>query len=399
MPVWLSYPSRPTRGRTVPPPPALTAETKHCLVFFVPGNPGFIDYYEPFLSTLRSRLDEVEDKKREGDGGDLRFHILGRNLIGFDDGDDGGGAYGPGPYDLDTQIRAVWDAVANARVDLGKAGGPRHGAPFDEVVLMGHSVGSYIALDVFKRQQAAHPQGKALKDEAGTVVPLGSTDHLNLRLGVLLFATLTHLARSPRGQKLERILLTTPVVSPWADVLAQAVVWWLLPMWVLATVVRYVLRFPPHAAAVTLRFLTSRGGVRQALFLGRDELRYIGPDEWEDELWEVAAADERDEKGSSKHERPKFVILFGEDDHWVANDVRDDFIARRNAHTASRAQIVLDERGWPHDFCISKFARAPALILGVHTTDLPRTWRRGGRDGHDMARGPGRVVVRSMLCK
>ncbi|KAL1898169.1 hypothetical protein Sste5346_003575 [Sporothrix stenoceras] len=352
MPVWLSYPSRQTRRRGVPPPPPPTADTKHCLIYFVPGNPGFIDYYEPFLSTMRARLDEVEDKKRKDSGDDLRFHILGRNLIGFEDGDDGGGSYGPGPYDLDMQILAVWDSVANARIDLGKAGGPRHGTPFDEVVLMGHSVGSYIALDVFRRQQAAHPEGPSIsKGQASAIEPVGSTSHLNLRLGVLLFATLTHLAQSPRGQKLERMLLTTPVVSPWADVLAQAVVWWLLPVWLLAAVVRFVLRFPPHAAAVTLRFLASRGGVRQALFLGRDELRNIGPDEWEDELWEVASAGYANEK-NSKHQRPKFVILFGEDDHWVANDVRDDFIARRNAHAASRAQILLDERGWPHDFCI-----------------------------------------------
>ncbi|ERT01089.1 uncharacterized protein SPSK_07617 [Sporothrix schenckii 1099-18] len=367
MPVWLSYPSRPTRGRGSPPPPPPTAATKHCLVYFVPGNPGFIDYYEPFLSTLRARLDEVEDKKRAGSDGrdDLRFHLLGRNLLGFDDGDDGGGSYGPGPFDLDTQTRAVWDTVANARVDVGAQGGPRHGTAFDEVVLMGHSVGSYIALDVFRRQQAAHPEGrprghrnlqkKHSPSESDKVVPVGGTGHLNLRLGVLLFATLNHLALSKRGQKLERVLLTTPVVSAWADVLAQAVVWWLLPVWLLAAVVHYVLRFPPHAAATTLRFLTSRRGVRQALFLGRDELQKIGPDEWEDELWEVAAAggDAYGERGDNgKHARPKFVILFGEDDHWVDNGVRDEFIARRNAHAASRAQIVLDERGWPHDFCI-----------------------------------------------
>ncbi|CAK7216090.1 hypothetical protein SBRCBS47491_002714 [Sporothrix bragantina] len=351
----------------VPSPPPPTASTKHILVFFVPGNPGFIDYYEPFLATLRTLLDEAEEQSRKSNDKDVRFHLLGRNLLGFEDGDDGGGAYGPGPYDLDTQIRGVMDAVAAARIDLGKedCDKPRHGEAFDQVVLMGHSVGSYIALDVFRRQMLSQRKIEAAKaekmetpSEVSIKKPLGGTDHLRLRRGILLFATLAHLAKSERGQKLQRVLLTTPVVSGWADVLAQAVAWWLLPLWAMSLIVQYVMRFPPHAAAVTLRFLSSRGGVRQALYLGRDELLRIGPDEWEDELWETidgvdeGEGNEKEEDKEDSDEKPKFVILFGENDHWVANDVRDEFIARRKAHKKNRAAIVLDERGWPHDFCI-----------------------------------------------
>ena len=407
MPVWLSFPSRPSTGgaslKVPPPPPPPTASTKHILVYFVPGNPGFIDYYEPFLATLRLLLDEAEEHTRKTSGGsrDVRFHLLGRNLLGFEDGDDGGGAYGPGPYDLNTQIRGVMDAVAAARIDLGRSSAgendgndgndgidgidgnnkktsssrPRHGEPFDEVVLMGHSVGSYIALDVFRRlmhsRGASKDKTAAQRTRISAKEPLGGTDHLRLRRGILLFATLMHLAKSQRGQTLERVLLTTPVVSGWADILAQAVAWWLLPAWFMALVVRYVLGFPPHAAAVTLRFLSNRGGVRQALYLGRDELLRIGPDEWENELWETVDEGDTDEKkvdddgnddngdnGDDDDKKPKFVILFGENDHWVANDVRDEFIARRQAHKKNRAAIVLDERGWPHDFCIREYFKS-----------------------------------------
>ncbi|CAK7225181.1 hypothetical protein SCUCBS95973_005774 [Sporothrix curviconia] len=397
MPVWLSFPSRPsTSGASirVPAPPPPTARTKHILVYFVPGNPGFIDYYAPFLATLRMLLDEAEDgaRKASSNGRDVRFHLLGRNLLGFEDGDDGGGAYGPAPYDLITQIRGVMDAVAAARIDLGKAddddagGGwqPRHGEAFDQVVLMGHSVGSYIALDVFRRQLVSQREQRAQRALAGAnkgqrhpapgqlsiKEPLGGTDHLRLRRGILLFATLAHLAKSQRGQKLERVLLTTPVVSGWADVLVQAVVWWLLPVWAMALVVQYVLGFPPHAAAVTLRFLSSRGGVRQALYLGRDELLRIGPDEWEDELWETVDGGEEEEDDDDK--KPNFVILFGENDHWVADDVRDEFIARRKAHKKNRAAIVIDERGWPHDFCI-RHGEEVAETVKLWIADLAET--------------------------
>ncbi|CAK7271143.1 hypothetical protein SEPCBS119000_004450 [Sporothrix epigloea] len=389
MPVRLSYPSRPVAGsgaqRVPSPPPQLpAARTKHILVYFVPGNPGLIDYYAPFLATLRMLLDETEDRIRETRSGRAtRFHLLGRNLLGFEDSDDGGSTYGPGPYDLATQIRGVRDAVAAARIDVGKddVDHPRCGEAFDEVVLIGHSVGAYIALEVFRLQMLSQRTAKTVNDEQdsrlSSVKPTACSDHLRLRRGILLFATLAHLARSQRGQKLERMLLTIPVVSGWADILAQAAVWWLLPVWALALIVRYILRFPPHAADTTLRFLSSRGGIRQALFLGRDELLRIGPDEWEDELWEAVDDGGDADDGKQTDERkdvedPKFVIFFGRDDHWVANDVRDEFIARRKAHAKNRAAIFLDERGWPHDFCI-RHGEEVAETVKLWIADLAET--------------------------
>ncbi|EPE10508.1 hypothetical protein F503_05603 [Ophiostoma piceae UAMH 11346] len=359
MPVWLSYPAR--SGN-------LTADTKHCLIYFVPGNPGYIDYYEPFLSTLRTLLDEVEDAGRKDGARDVRFHLLGRNLIGFEDGDDGGGCYGYGPYDLDTQIRAAMDCVLAARIDLGRGGGPRHGEAFDEVVLMGHSVGSFISLDIFRRLQEQSKQTNGTTQFYASA----SSAHVRLRLGVLLFATLTHLAQSQRGRQLER-LMEIPLLGPYAHMIAQALLW-CLPLWLKGWVVRNVLGFPPHAAEVTTRFLASKGGARQALFLGRDELVHIGDDQWEDELWEVTHAtknekSETTEKGATEETAedlpPKFVILFGQNDHWVANDFRDRFIARRDAHEENRARIVMDERGWPHDFCIRH---------GEEVAETVKTW-------------------------
>lgn len=368
MPVWLSYPSRPcTRSGShkmlSSPPPLPTARSKHILVYFIPGNPGLIDFYAPFLSTLRTLLNETEDRIHETNNGkDVRFHLLGRNLLGFEDGDDGGSTYGPGPYDLDTQIRGVMDTVASARIVVGKddTDFSRCGEAFDEIVLIGHSVGSYIALEVFRLQMPSQTIKEVVVKGCHDIdaeEPSVGRDHIRLRRGILLFATLAHLARSQRGQKLERMLLTIPIISGWFDIIAQAVVWWLLPHWTMMLFVRYVLSFPPHAADTTLRFLSSRGGVRQALFLGRDELLRIGPDKWEDELWEtvdggVSVDEGREYEETEEVDNPKFVILFGENDHWVANDVRDEFIARRKAHKKNRAAIVLDERGWPHDFCI-----------------------------------------------
>src|SRR3954447_5213463 len=39
-----------------PAPPKSNSPEVHHLIFFIPGNPGLISYYEPFLSTLYSSL-------------------------------------------------------------------------------------------------------------------------------------------------------------------------------------------------------------------------------------------------------------------------------------------------------------------------------------------------------
>ncbi|KAJ4302022.1 hypothetical protein N0V88_002155 [Collariella sp. IMI 366227] len=83
----------------------------------------------------------------------------------------------------------------------------------------------------------------------------------------------------------------------------------LVPDWALGTVLRRVMRFPEHAAAATLRFITSRDGIWQALHMGKDEMRTI-------------------------------------------TEERDEFIEKRRRHEKGRTKVVIDEAGIPHAFCI-----------------------------------------------
>ncbi|KAH8759994.1 hypothetical protein F5883DRAFT_647879 [Diaporthe sp. PMI_573] len=59
------------------------ANTRKCLVYFLTGNPGLIDYYKPFLHSLRAHLDAIETKRNHN----LAFHIHSHNLAGFKDTD------------------------------------------------------------------------------------------------------------------------------------------------------------------------------------------------------------------------------------------------------------------------------------------------------------------------
>lgn len=321
------------------------ANTRECLIYFFTGNPGLIDYYEPFLRYLRTHLDAIETKRKHK----VAFHIHGRNLAGFDDADHDK-PFNTGsnpPHNVEHQLQTCMKHLSAA--NSIPEGRPRAGQPFDDVVLMGHSLGTYLALELFHRHMhdpAANPG-------------------LNLRSGVLLFATVAHLAKSPKGVQLD-LMRRIPLVGTYAPLVASRVTS-LLPEALLRFVTSRVLGMDPHAAATTMRFLTSRDGVHQALYLGMDEMTVISEEAWAEELWEIS-----DEAVAHGTDVPKFYIFFGKNDHWVANKYRDEFINRREEHATregapkhkqGRTRIEIDEGNLPHDFCISEYLFLVLLVV------------------------------------
>lgn len=338
MPTELSFPPD-ARGQD--------PDVRQCLIYFFTGNPGLIDYYEPFFKTLRGLLDGVEDGKKPK----VVFHIYGRNLAGFDDSDHEPFTADRPPHDVEYEIQDAFKHLSAMRISQG----PRKGEPFDEVILMGHSLGTYIALEIFHR----HLHDPEL------------APHLNLKAGILLFATVAHIAKSSKGVQLDMIR-RMPLLRSNVHRIAKGLLS-LLPSATIHWFIRNVMGFAPHAAAATTRFLTSRDGVWQALHLGMDEMEVITEEKWTEELWEI-----EDEALAHQHEVPKFFIFFGKNDHWVANEVRDEFIKKRDEHAQrveapkhkrGRTRIVVDEGNLPHDFCIGK-----SRILGWHyPSSFPNT--------------------------
>ncbi|KAI1171756.1 hypothetical protein F4777DRAFT_36513 [Nemania sp. FL0916] len=305
----------------------------HVLIYFVPGNPGLIDYYAPFLSSLRSFIDGNTALSS------VNFHIHGQNLAGFIDSDHEPFTSQHKPYDLEYQIQHVLKIVSSLRIE---SSGPRHASPYDHVLLIGHSVGAYIALEVCHR---------VLRDPA-----LAPSLSQTLTSGILLFPTIENIADSPSGWKLN-MLRQTPLLGDHAYRIAQG----FLRLWphdALRAFVGRVLGFPPHAAHVTTRWLKSRDGVWQSLFLGMDEMRVIGEDKWDVELWDIAQdAEARDARA------PKFYFFFGQRDHWVADRCRDAFIRKRSAQP-ERTRFVVSEERIPHAFCID---HSETVAAKVHT--------------------------------
>lgn len=330
----LSYPPR---------SPSAAVGTRHVLLYFISGNPGLIDYYSPFLTTLHTLLESSSTSQQQQSRPPVAIHIQGRDLAGFADKDHEE-PFTPSnpPHTLEYQIRYVLSDIAATKV---QAEGPRNGTPFDAVVIMGHSVGTFIGLEVFNRH--LH----------------GEMPEVNLRAGVLLFPTVTHLAKSPAGRRLD-FIRATPFLDTYAHRIAKRFVD-LVPTAALRYILQRFMGFPEHAAEVTLNFLRSRDGIWQAIHMGKDELKVIGEETWKDELWGIA--EEADKEGSDV---PKFYMYYGQGDHWVADECRDEFIARRNGHAQrgeqrGKTRIVVDEDKIPHAFCISKYSHLPICHSGA----------------------------------
>lgn len=325
----ISYPPR------RPPPSGEGAiasggeKIQHILIYFITGNPGLIEYYRPFLARLRELLDAAPSLASK------RFHIYGQDLAGFSDESHEPFTPSRPPYTLEQQIQLSLNTVRSMRIEEP---GLRHGEPYDDVLLMGHSVGSYIALQLCHRMLQPTRLSPPLVTEP--------RPEPKLEKAILLFPTVVHIGRSPSGRRIGA-LKRIPFMPANAHRLARLVLA-LWPLGVLLWFLRTVMGFPPHGADVTARWLKSRDGIRQALYMGMDEMRVIGDDVWDEELWGI----ERDAQNSSSRTLiPRFYFFFGKDDHWVANHYRDLFIEKRQRQV-ERTRLMVDEGNLPHAFCI-----------------------------------------------
>lgn len=166
------------------------------LVFFITGNPGLIGYYRTFLTLC---FDSLRTKHKGH-----HIKVTGTSLRGFGVQQSKGPKQqspsypndnADGPYDLEQQIEYIGQALEQA------IGSDRMSMSTTKVVLMGHSVGSYILLEVLRRRkQRASKHG--LGNDAKVIG------------GICLFPTVTHIAKSPSGKKFSVGVVLLPYVLP-----------------------------------------------------------------------------------------------------------------------------------------------------------------------------------------
>ncbi len=156
-----------------PLPDLIGDKAQDFLIFMITGNPGLISYYEPFLSTLYNLLSSSSVSQS------ARFYICGNSFAGFDTMEN----ETEKSVGLEAQIEHTEDLLFQQVNKHRKAAAVQNLSP--KVILMGHSVGAYILLELISR----HRERVEDKDE----------EDFDLIGGILLFPTITHLAQSPQG--------------------------------------------------------------------------------------------------------------------------------------------------------------------------------------------------------
>ena len=174
-----------------PPPDRSNDGKQDILIYMITGNPGLIAYYEPFLSTLHSLLLSSPASQS------ANFYILGCSFTGFEISPTGSGKESKTPVGLGKQIQDTEDRLY-AYVDEHQRSSTANGRPL-KVILMGHSVGAYILLELIQQHKNKVDSGEKDFDLVG---------------GILLFPTITHIAQSPSGMVASvsiRFLLLAPI--------------------------------------------------------------------------------------------------------------------------------------------------------------------------------------------
>jgi pimeloyl-ACP methyl ester carboxylesterase len=166
--------------RTPPEPGKKPAKTTY-IIYFLTGNPGLVEYYRTFLTHLYGVLTRDTASNR-----DVEFQVYGRSYSGFEMRVQDIKTYKyrkiP-PYGLQDQIRHAEDDVVEVVEEVKDNGGKDV-----RVILVGHSVGSYIGLEIVRRLRAHGLAGEDFETRISGVVGL--------------FPTVMDIARSESGMKM-----------------------------------------------------------------------------------------------------------------------------------------------------------------------------------------------------
>ncbi|KAI4137776.1 MAG: hypothetical protein L6R39_007107 [Caloplaca ligustica] len=177
--------------------------------------------------------------------------------------------------------------------------------------------------------------------------------------GILLFPTITHIARSPSGI-VASALLRIPRSAHIASAIVKALVYF-IPSYIIYHLVRLIMRFPEHAARTTAALIKSPIGVKEVLFLAKDEMDMITDDKWGEEIWGAATDPGTNSKDTINS---NLVFFWGQHDAWVARKTRDDLIKARGYRASLKKTtslssedewkptMLIDEGRIPHGFCL-----------------------------------------------
>ncbi|KAI9888862.1 MAG: hypothetical protein M1814_006212 [Vezdaea aestivalis] len=219
--------------------------TSLTILFFIPGNPGLTQYYSSFYRDLALSLPTF-----------YKYLIYAPCLLGF-----GGGTAAP-PL---SPLRPLEEHTLHLKTLLLKqVVEALRGHSKINLILIGHSVGAYLALSLVKDLTSN-----------STLLPT------NTRLAglILLTPTIADLALSSFGR-----VLATLLELPGAITMISGAAWTLgnfVPGWLRIWLIKVTVGGPANVQKAH-QGLLERGETRSALQLARDEMRTIKDPDWAD---------------------------------------------------------------------------------------------------------------------
>jgi hypothetical protein len=167
--------------------PSSAQSSSPIVIYLISGNPGLIGYYHTFLSLLSENIKSQAIRQEQK----CTYHVYGHSLAGFELEERASDDAVPHAryYELEEQIRFVQNKLDTFIATLTGISAGASSNPKPKVILIGHSVGSYIAMETLRRHRDRTKSGDSPID-------------FDIIGGAMLFPTVVDIAKSPSGQKL-----------------------------------------------------------------------------------------------------------------------------------------------------------------------------------------------------
>ncbi|AMD19845.1 HCL306Wp [Eremothecium sinecaudum] len=280
------------------------------IIFFIPGNPGLINFYWEFLRNVSESSPKSEVV---GIGHSGMSCMKGSDL----DNDK--------VYTLDEQVEAKVKVI-NEYTSAN---------PARVVTLMGHSIGCYMIQKIVMHE----------KFDA-------SVEHIKL-----LTPTIIDIHRSRKGTQLTRISEWCPKLYDYITLMDSIIFNWLLPVGITEWLASKLIGKSDECVLKSLsQLLLNPSCVKQALGLAQHEMSQVR-NQWD---FQEAFIKTTQANGS------KLQIIFTKGDHWVHPDTMKDIIELYEAkYTNSLSKLlhisITDE--FTHSFVVGDTMKVVNLLL------------------------------------
>lgn len=273
-------------------------ETKRTLFLIIPGNPGVIDFYDEFQKHLYATS-----------GGSIP--VWGVSHAGHMELPKDLASKGGELYELEDQINHKIAFIED------------HIPANTEMILIGHSIGCYIILEILRRKPK-----------------------LPIQMGIQLFPTIERMSQTPNGLLLKPLA----IYFRWAAFLLASLAYY-LPDALKLFLIQLRLRgseMNPSAPSSACNLFNPHC-LNNLIFMGGQEMQQVN----EPDLVTI------------RENLAKLIFYYGQTDRWCPVEFYDDMKRR-----FPQGRMIMDDRGMAHAFCLRSSREMAGIIWEWTKKDL-----------------------------